>query len=268
MSAEPKNRDACNGWYIPLPKIPGTTLENRSYPCDDRGGCERPGCPAHEDEPSAIVKYDIPNDRKERHNQVENASKVAAAWWADRLRSGVGLGENGADDPQSVMAGGFVRLARLRYPIFEETCLRFEQLLTEKIIAEFGNERRLREDLDGFDFGGPLVELGVDYNPCPLLYDALVESGVSENMAGMMVLPWKTRMRVSRRRVLLRAGYGADEEEIYGPVWGCTKAQQVKVDSYRIDQMNDAWEAHEKQGYSKDTRPGYDWSGPVPESAH
>lgn len=210
------------------------------------------------------------------------ASAAAARWWADRLRDGAGIGDNGSDDPSSVMAMGLTYLIRKQCPITPEICTRFERILTEKLVDGFetaqvtGNHWN---DSSGFDNGGVCLQPSVDYGPTKELYDALIEAGITENVAHSAALPLKTHMRVSARRVLVAHGYGARYVEIYGPVWGCSYKEQSRADNYRSDRLEkdcrEPMEAEwvklfgDKWTYDQIRRAGInpqldDWKGAIP----
>lgn len=167
---------------------------------------------------------------------MDSPASAAAKWWAERLRDGAGIGNNGSADPSSVMAGFMVSILRDRHPPTTENCAAFERLLAAAI-ARALNERDpiCYYDSSGFDDGGPCLALSVDYNPDRLLYACLIEAGVHESIASMSALPLKTRMRISARRVLVSHGYGKQLSELWGPAWGCTIAEQAAADLYRSE---------------------------------
>ncbi len=203
----------------------------------------------------------------ERADAIGRSAATAAAWWAGRLRDGAGIGRNGDDSIRGVMAEGMIGLIRKKAPPTEENCDRFEDLLRERIIAILhtdGSGARCYWDNNGWDNGGTDLCLRVDYHPDEVLLAALSDAGVDRNVAEIAALPLKTTMRVSARRVMLVAGYGAQWKEIDGPRWGCSREEHDRVESVRSQATNDAWEAWTAAG-----RVGAlgDWSGPVQQLA-
>lgn len=191
---------------------------------------------------------------------------VAAKWWADRLRSTAGIGDNGARDISNMMAMGMVRMIRDRCPPTEENAKRFEAELVARLEDAFiridayeaiPHPRGAPPDVGagwyfdnaGWNDGGVDISLKVDYHPDPLLYDALVAAGISENVAGIAALPLKTHMRASRRRIVVSEGYGAPNIEIVC-LWGTSKDDQSAASQTHeaSDEAYEAWRDGGRRG--------------------
>lgn len=199
----------------------------------------------------------------------QTAGLVAATWWADRLRDAVGVGDNGDNTDVSMLAGGMMQIIRSRNPPTAENIARFQSILAAKTAAAFeaiGDGRGTSVNIGcnwyydeaGFDDGGPDLCLSVDYHPSAMLYDSLIEAGIEKNVANVAALPLKTSMKVSRRRILVKHGYGALFVEIFGPLWGCTYDEQTAADSHRQDMVTQA--AYDEQDHYFPLH----WSGPLP----
>lgn len=186
---------------------------------------------------------------------------AAAKWWADRLRDGSGIGNNGSNDLNSIAAGGMMELIRSRHPPTEKNCASFEHELTRAIDTLINrDDPECWRDTSGFDDGGQCVVFRVDYHPDDILYGALIESGIHDSVARTSALPLKTNMRVSARRVLVAHGHANPWRELWGPAWGCSFAEQKSADEYRakeaeIEQnawmecaIGSRWKSHEWQG--------------------
>lgn len=124
-------------------------------------------------------------------------NKVAAKWWADKLRN-VGLGN--FDNGDSSSAGGLAMilagmLAMDTQPSDESIDL-FEKELAETIKEQV--ERR-----------GSMT-LSVDYGPDYILGSLAEKTGVSTNG-----FPWKTTMWVRENEVTVSAGYAAPAKTIF-----------------------------------------------------
>lgn len=124
-------------------------------------------------------------------------SKVAAKWWADKLRHiGPGNFNMGDSTPNggAAMASG-TRLA-LRFQPAEENIDCFEEILEKKIeeiVEEYGS-----------------AILSVDYGPDWILSKVAENANVSTHG-----FPWKTTMWISKKRVSVRSGYRAPTKVIY-----------------------------------------------------
>lgn len=122
--------------------------------------------------------------------------------------------------------------------------------------------------------------LDVDYHPDRLLWDTLLAAGIDKNVADMSALPLKTHMKVSARRVLLKAGYGAGYKEIHGPMWGSSYDEYQEYDRKMWDTFDRCcrkpWEEDIQARYGKEwtydqlhaagepQRPvSSNWQGPV-----
>ena len=152
------------------------------------------------------------------------AATAAASWWAKRLADGAGVGDNGDRSLPNLMARTLCQMTREKMTITPEICAAFATHLRDRILADMviGSGRCTRDVFGYFD-AGPEVDLDIDYHPTRNLVDSLVAAGIDKSDAGSMsILPLKTDMRVSARRVLVKHGYGADHVEIWGPAWGPT----------------------------------------------
>lgn len=171
--------------------------------------------------------------------QILASATVGARWWADRLRDGRGVGDNGATDKRSVMAGVITNMTRSLSPITPKICDGFEELLRVAMIREMVDPHGIcYRDVTGFSDGGLDLRFGVDYNPDPILYSALRGAGIEAIIAERTALPWKTMMFCSARRVLVKSGYRAKRVEIHGPVWGATYEEDGRAANYRYTQLD------------------------------
>lgn len=216
--------------------------------------------------------------------QIEPATVIAARWWADRLRESAGVvaelpmfdqaglmrdTEDGLK--RAVFVDIFSQMARDKSSVTASHCDDFQKRLHERIRHElYHDSRHCWRDVGGWDDGGPDLHLSVDYSPDEILLNMLRDAGVDRNMAEMFGLPHKTDMRVSARRVEVSHGYGASWRYIYGPAWGCTRAEQSANDEARYVAREEysKWlgtlsceERNEVDPIFSDRRPK--WQGPV-----
>ncbi len=124
-------------------------------------------------------------------------NKVAARWWADKLRN---VEPGNFDNGDKSGAGSFAMLmysmlAMSKQPA-TETIDKFEERLAETI----------KEQVEA---RGSMT-LSVDYGPDDILGSLAQESGVSTNG-----FPWKTTMRIETNKVSVSAGYAAPVENIF-----------------------------------------------------
>ena len=202
----------------------------------------------------------------QREEYLRGAARAAAKWWADRLRDGAGIGDNGALDANSIAAAGFTLLIRARHQPTEDNCARFERELERAICLLVSTEDyRCYRDCPGFDDGGSCLVLSVDYHPCDVLHGALIEAGIHASVASTAALPLKTAMWVSARMVRVAHGYGAPQQEIWGPAWGSSIAEHRATSRYRSDQAAQEIEACRASGWKWQTR---EWVGCVPAPMH
>jgi len=201
---------------------------------------------------------------------IRASAVVAAKWWADRLRDGAGVGDNG-EKSQAAMSDMLTNLIRQNHPITAKNCEDFEVYLSAAIITAIKTESDLcYRDQGPWYEGGPCLRFGVDYHQDLILRSTMLDAGVHESVVGMAALPWKTKMFCSARRVLIAHGYGARRVEIYGPIWGPTHAESEYDSVYRYNQLDvffHPWfdnlsgkEKREVRGQSWTT----EWVGPVP----
>ena len=126
---------------------------------------------------------------------TEEVAKAAAEWWADKISGNVKF-DNGDDS----MAGAFcMAMAKsLVKPVDEVQKDSFVKNLSENIVKE------------------QVEILDVDYHPDKWLSEAARASGISGNN-----FPWKTVMWIvedeetKEIKILVRAGYGAEQKQIY-----------------------------------------------------
>ena len=150
-----------------------------------------------------------------------DALGAAARWWADRLRDGAGVGDNGGRDPQNNAARRLANVLRNSVVITEGMCARFEAELLDKLVrwmtghptghhAPSYYERVCRGD-----DGALGLEIEIDYHATGMLLCALIAAGVDPVMADSYVLPLKTRMEIYPSRVLVRHGAAALAAQIW-----------------------------------------------------
>ncbi len=98
--------------------------------------------------------------------------------------------DNGANDPQNIMAQGLASM--LVQPVTEEQLDKFEDALVNRIMSKD-------------EWGCYRTRLCVDYHPCQELAESAEEAGISPNN-----FPWKTNMTVYGDTVCYSPGYGAE----------------------------------------------------------
>lgn len=222
----------------------------------------------------------------ERSKFAAEAARVAAAWWTQRLRDGVGIGDNGDRAPHSLMARALTHLNRDAIAPASKADA-FERALVEVIEKRFAltspSEPGSFLDSEGWDVGGVGVELDVDYDPNAPLYEALRAAGFERLDMGS-VLPLKTNMAVSPRLIVLKFGYAAERRTIWGPQWGPSREEADGYNRARYAEASklfDMWEATIEQRlgpkwtYAMVDEAGlprrpdaYNWQGPVREVSH
>ena len=123
--------------------------------------------------------------------------KVAANWWADKLRScrHSGLSAEERRDP-----------ANHGYQMAEMLMTLNKPKVTDEQVTLFVDTlfSRIKHDKTRW--------LDVDYGPCVELADALLAVGVDP---GMGTLPIKTSMWIGDDKISVRYGYGEDEQQIW-----------------------------------------------------
>lgn len=135
--------------------------------------------------------------------RVSTESRVAARWWADKLRHGFFPGDNMGFDPVASFNNPYVLGLRAMVAEINE-----DQLTEERIkVYEEGLARRIQAVLDR-DPDGHATEHGLhcDYDPGPFHRAALEEAGLTVRS---FTLPGKTYMKVSHGRVSVSDGYAA-----------------------------------------------------------
>ena len=124
-------------------------------------------------------------------------NKVAAKWWADRLRNvGPGNFNNGDESSTGGMAMALATLLAMNSQPSEDAIDLFEAKLAETI-------KKHVEDRGS-------MTLSVDYGPDYILSSVAQETGVSSNG-----FPWKTTMWIYKDKVTVSAGYAAPSKVIF-----------------------------------------------------
>lgn len=124
-------------------------------------------------------------------------NKVAAKWWADKLRN-VGLGN--FDNGDSSSAGGLAMLLAGMLAMDTQPSGESIDFFEEKLAETIKEQVESRGSMT----------LSVDYGPDYILGSIAQESGVSTNG-----FPWKTTMWVRADKVEVSAGYAAPSETIF-----------------------------------------------------
>lgn len=132
----------------------------------------------------------------------EEAARIAAKWWADRLREGAKLdhGPRSLEDTFAIGLGTYLqrRSARGRTP---EQIQAFEDALFKELM-----EKKLF----------PITYVtGIDYHPTGIFLRAAEKAGIK---LGGGCLPWKTHMYYIDGEVKVSYGYGAPIESIQAGV--------------------------------------------------
>ncbi len=123
--------------------------------------------------------------------------KVAAKWWADKLRK---LGPGNFNNGDESISGG-VTMAL-------DTMLAMNSKPSDDAIDLFEEKlaKAIKEYLEKQDY----IILSVDYGPDYILASIAEKSGLSTRC-----FPWKTTMWVRKDKVSVRAGYGAPIKVIF-----------------------------------------------------
>jgi len=127
---------------------------------------------------------------------LEDVAKVAAKWWADRIREG--------SKQETGDAGLNMRMA-----LFGSMSKKPEPSQIDLLQENLMN--RLIQDHSG------IVVLRVDYDPCEHLHLAATSAGIRVNNH---TFPCKTTMWIENDKISVKFGYGARIEIIY-PLEGC-----------------------------------------------
>jgi hypothetical protein len=124
-------------------------------------------------------------------------NKVAAKWWADKLRNvrpgNFDMGEKGDAGFFAMMLGSMLAM---NTQSSGETIDLFEERLAEAIKEQVETRGSMT--------------LSVDYGPDYILGSIAQETGVSTNG-----FPWKTTMWIEKNKVSVSAGYAAPSETIF-----------------------------------------------------
>ena len=123
-------------------------------------------------------------------------NKVAAKWWADKLRK---VGPGNFDNGDSSTGGMAMLLA---------TMLAMESQTSDEAIDLF--EERLAETIKEQVEARGSMTLSVDYSPDYILGNLAQETGVSTSR-----FPWKTTMWIEKDNVSVSAGYAAPCKTIF-----------------------------------------------------
>lgn len=127
--------------------------------------------------------------------------RVAAHWWADRLREGA------KQDAADGMINAFATWASGTIPQpTTEQIDRFEVALADELESFLDTTEW---DPDRPDWGSCYRCVDVDYGPCRELANAIEAAGISR-----LHLPIKTTMRIDPGRVQVGYGYGAPFEDV------------------------------------------------------
>lgn len=197
--------------------------------------------------------------------QIEPAARAAAKWWADRLRDGAGVGDNGGNDRGSILAGGLIGMLRATACPTPENCDKFETLLVTAICEALADETGCYRDVGAYYDGGPDLRMSVDYHPDRILRDALLAAGVGSQVISMAALPMKTRVFCSARRVTVSHGYAATHVEIYGPIYGLTRAEVDAAARYQYAQLTEYYAWRDALPSDERSDEGWpEWQGPLP----
>jgi hypothetical protein len=124
-------------------------------------------------------------------------AKIAAKWWADKLRSPAML-DNGDNSEAGFMTNVLATIVQQseREDVTESKISKFEEELT-KLITKMDK---------GY------VYIGVDYDPCVVLSDAAQKADLK---LGMTTLPWKTNMNIDPNGTIeVSEGYGGEWHEV------------------------------------------------------
>lgn len=124
-------------------------------------------------------------------------NKVAAKWWADKLRNvGPGNFDNGDDSSAGGMLMVLASMLALQNQASDESVDLFEEELAETIKEQVESQGSMT--------------LSVDYGPDYILGSIAEKTGV-----GTGGFPWKTTMWVRANKVEVSAGYAAPYETIF-----------------------------------------------------
>lgn len=170
----------------------------------------------------------VPMTVDELHAEIDKSADIASAWWAERVRDAQGVGDNGATGGPgreahlpSMLAMGLAQQARREANIRPADVDSFQTALREQLVATMrgapynaGFPPCHHRDIDPWCRPIVSVRLEVDYHPYGLLKTALAASSIPANLADWAVLPLKTHMEVSARRIELRAGYAAGSVQL------------------------------------------------------
>lgn len=134
----------------------------------------------------------------------KSAARIAAKWWADRLRHGskIDIG----DSSMEVQIAGILEQAKAEKGRTPEMIDQFEELLAEFIANQFDLPANKKQS-----YPPDAVELYTDYGPHGDLQDVIDAAGI-----GSGGFPMKTAMAVYRDgRIMLRYGDGAKLQELH-----------------------------------------------------
>lgn len=131
---------------------------------------------------------------------------AAAKWWADQLRTKP-KHDNG-DATHALLYSLVSAVTKLNPP---EVADRFEVILRGKLAAQINDGKSwYPEEPNRASYNRGVY---VDYHAPPVLMDSLAEAGGEGG--DMMTFPCKTSMWINPGKVIVKNGYGADEQTIY-----------------------------------------------------
>ena len=122
----------------------------------------------------------------------EEIAQMAADWWTEKI-SKFHHHDNGAYDKTNMVANALADILYKRP--YEEQVEMFREKLKERILKFKDDDK---------------VWLGVDYNPCTILFNIANECGIDE-----MCFPFKTDMVVTSSYIRVSDGYGKPWEYIF-----------------------------------------------------
>lgn len=131
----------------------------------------------------------------------ERSARIAAKWWADRLRSGAKL-----DNADPSQAGGmaFIMGKILQNKMAQKRTLEQVQVFEDSLFEELRDQKTFTTHV-----------AGVDYHPTGVFLRAAEKAGIK---LGGSCLPWKTHMYYIDGVVKVSYGYGAPIESIEAEV--------------------------------------------------
>lgn len=124
-------------------------------------------------------------------------NKVAAKWWADKIRN---VGPGNFDNGDTSLSGGITMVLATMLAMDSEPSGKTIDLFEEKLA------NTIKEHVETHG----TMTLTVDYVPDQILGRLAKETGVSPN-----VFPWKTTMWIKNNHVSVSSGYGNTSKTIF-----------------------------------------------------